>query len=58
MKDLQIEATLENEYGTFQIVVNEIDTRKELALVVLLEDTPFAEKGDSSWVDISNVDTS
>lgn len=55
MKDLQIETTFTNEYGTYDIIVNEIDTRKELALVVLLENTPFAEKGDSSWIDIEQI---
>lgn len=57
MKDLQIEGELTNEYGTFDVVVNEIDTKTEQALVVLLEDTPYGEKGDSSWVDLENVET-
>lgn len=57
MTDLEIEATLTNEYGEYDIVVNEIDTRESLALAVLLENTPFAEKGDSSWVPIEQVET-
>jgi hypothetical protein len=59
MTDLNIEATLKNKYGEFDVVVNEMDLKElgnELAKVTLLEDTPFAEKGDSSWVEVENVD--
>ena len=57
MSDLQIEATLRNEYGEFNVIANEMNTRKSLVKVTLIEDTPFAEKGDSSWVDINKIET-
>lgn len=55
-QDLNIEVELTNDYGTFDAVVNEIDTKKDQCRVTLLEDTSFAEKGDSSWVPISQVE--
>lgn len=57
MSDLEEngEAVLENEYGKFQVKIHEINDERGDAKVELLEDTQFAEEGDSSWVLLKNL---